>query len=206
MVALFKRLVLSILRKVFILVRTRRIRKITIWKPANIRVSRDARISIEKRFVFNPPWNKRDKSSLGNISIGRQAELSIGDVRFYFGCTLAVDGKFSMKSGYVNHYSKIFCRNQISIGENVVIAPEVIIRDSDQHQIIDPEGNKKPLSAPIQIGDHVWIGTRAVILKGVHIGSNVVIAAGALVTRDIPDNCLAVGVPAKVIKSGITWE
>ena len=168
-------------------------------------ISRKAKISVEKRFVFNLPWNKRDRSCLGELSVSQSAELSIGDVRIFSGSTLSVDGHFSMKSGYINQFSRIYCRNRISIGENVIIAPEVIIRDSDQHQIIDLEGEKKPLSAPIIIGDHVWIGTRVVVLKGVTIGSNVVVAAGALVTRDVPDNCLVAGVPARIIKRNITW-
>ena len=54
--------------------------------------------------------------------------------------------------------------------------------------------------APVAIGNDVWIGGNATILPGVRIGSNVVIAAGAVVDKDIPDNCVAGGVPAKVIK------
>ena len=87
------------------------------------------------------------------------------------------------------------------IGENVAIAPEVIIRDSDDHQIV---GSKK--TSPINIGNHVWIGTRAMILKGVSIGDNSVIAAGSIVTHDVPSNCLVAGVPAIIKKEKISWE
>ena len=156
--------------------------------------------------LFNLQWNESNKCYLGDLHIGPGADFAVGDVRFYSGCTLSVDGKFTMMSGYINNNCKIFCRNKISIGEKVVIAPEVIIRDSDQHQITDDSGKKKPLSAPVTLGNHVWIGTRAVILKGVNIGDNAVIAAGAVVTRDVPAGCLAAGVPAKVIKSNINWE
>lgn len=198
--------VFLVLRKIYLMFRTRTVRGIVIWKPANCRVSQGAKIYVDKRFIFNLPWNKRDLCYLGELSITKHAKLSVGNVRMYSGCTLCVDGTFSMKSGYINYNSRIFCRNQISIGEGVVVAPEVIMRDSDQHQIVSEGETKKPLSAPITIGNHVWIGTRAVILKGVNIGDNVVIAAGSLVTRDVPDNSLAAGVPAKVIKRGITWE
>ncbi|MBQ7604063.1 MAG: acyltransferase [Clostridia bacterium] len=186
--------------------RTKKAGDILIWRPANCNISKDAKISVANRFFFNLPWNKKDKSSLGGLKITQNAEVSVGDLRVFSGSTLSVDGKFSMKSGYINNNCRIFCRNEITIGEDVSIAPEVIIRDSDEHVVISASGDKKPRSAPICIGDHVWIGTGAVILKGVTIGSGSVIAAGAVVTRDVPCGCLAAGVPARVIKKDITWE
>ncbi|MDX2046776.1 MAG: DapH/DapD/GlmU-related protein [Chitinophagaceae bacterium] len=62
------------------------------------------------------------------------------------------------------------------------------------------------MTKPVIIGDHVWIGTGAIILKGVHIGNGSVITAGAVVTKDVPPGCLAGGVPAKVLQKDITWE
>lgn len=55
------------------------------------------------------------------------------------------------------------------------------------------------------IGNHVWLGQRVIIGKGVKIGENSVIGAGAIVTRDIPEGCVAAGVPAKVIRRDISW-
>ena len=57
------------------------------------------------------------------------------------------------------------------------------------------------LTQPIIVGDNVYIGLRCLIMMGVHIGNNVIIGAGSIVTKDIPDNSVAVGVPAKVIKT-----
>ncbi len=59
------------------------------------------------------------------------------------------------------------------------------------------------MHAPVKIGDNVWVGARAVILPGVTIGNNVVVAAGSVVNRDVPDNVVVAGVPA-VIKKRIT--
>ena len=188
------------LYKVINVFRKRRIRGIVLWKPVNCHISRNANIQIEKKFPCNCLWNVENKNRLGSLSVKDNAELYIGDVSVYSGSTLSVTGKFSMKSGYINNDCTIFCRNEITIGEEVVIAPEVIIRDSDQHQLIAADGNAKPLSSPIHIGNHVWIGTRSIILKGVTIGKYAIIGANSDVTKDIPDYAMAVGVPAKVIK------
>lgn len=64
----------------------------------------------------------------------------------------------------------------------------------------------KEKSAPIHIGNHVWIGARATILKGVTIGDGAVVAAGAVVNKDVPPNTLVGGVPARIIKENISWE
>ena len=61
-------------------------------------------------------------------------------------------------------------------------------------------------SAPIMIGDHVWIGFGATILGGVTIGDGAIVAAGAVVTKDVPPKALVGGVPAKVLRSDIEWK
>ncbi|WP_281277633.1 acyltransferase [Leptospira idonii] len=93
----------------------------------------------------------------------------------------------------------------ISIGDGTIIAANVCIMDSDFHSIFPPENRLTnpglELDSDVIIGKNVWIGTRAVILKGVTIGDNSVIAAGSVVTRSIPENSIAGGVPATVKKS-----
>lgn len=68
--------------------------------------------------------------------------------------------------------------------------------------------NHKPekMTAPINIGNHVWIGLRAIILKGVTIGDGAVIAAGAVVTNNVPANSVVAGVPARVMSENVNWE
>lgn len=78
-----------------------------------------------------------------------------------------------------------------------------MIRDSDNHDILR---NGYVKSKPIKIGNHVWIGLRAIILKGVTIGNDSIIGAGAVVTKDVPPNCLVVGTPAKIIRRNINWK
>ncbi|MBY5377327.1 hypothetical protein HFN07_28555 [Rhizobium leguminosarum] len=86
------------------------------------------------------------------------------------------------------------------MGDEVFIADQVIIRDWDGHTIVG-----RPDKAPIRIGNHVWIGMRAVILKGVTIGDGAVVAAGAIVTKDVPPGAVVAGNPAKVVKDGVQW-
>lgn len=93
----------------------------------------------------------------------------------------------------------------VSIGERVLIGAGALIIDSDFHIVDIKERRYNPNcenieSKPICIHDDVWIGANCTILKGVNIGTGSVIAAGSIVTRDIPAGVLAAGVPAKVIK------
>jgi len=92
----------------------------------------------------------------------------------------------------------ISASTEINIGNNVRIGPYTIIQDDDFHNVLDTsqEGVKKP----IVIEDNVWISSRVTILKGVTIGKGAVLGAGAVVTKDIPANTLAGGVPAKPIR------
>ena len=108
----------------------------------------------------------------------------------------------TLGSGYINNNATIDCFDSITIGDDVAIASGVTFRDSDDHMI---NGNTK-ICAPIIIDDHVWIGVNATILKGVHIGKGAIVAAGALVTRDVPEKGLVGAVPARVIKENVSWE
>lgn len=140
------------------------------------------------------------------LKLGDSSKLVVsGHFTFYTGCQICVnqDAVLDLGSGYINADTKIDCFNHIIIGNDVAIAEGVLIRDSDNHRIVPGDS---PVSQPIRIGDHVWIGLRAIILKGVTIGTGSIVAAGALVTRDVPENCLVGGVPAKVIKSDIQWS
>ena len=91
--------------------------------------------------------------------------------------------------------TQIFNHTQIRIGDDFICASDLVI-NSGSH---DPT-TLKPFGNPIEIGDRVWCGTRVTIIAGVKIGNDVVIGAGSVVTKDIPSNCVAVGVPAKPIK------
>ena len=105
--------------------------------------------------------------------------------------------------GYSTH---ITCCNKITIGDNVLTGMNVIISDNSHGSIDFQALATPPLKRPlvskgeVVIGNNVWIGDKVAILAGVHIGDGAIIAANAVVTKDVPANCVVGGVPAKVIK------
>ena len=91
----------------------------------------------------------------------------------------------------------------VSIGDHVTVTSGVkfITHDGSTCLVKDAQGKRYQRFAPIQVGSHVFIGVNTIVMPGVKIGSNVVIGAGSVVTKDIPDNSVAIGVPAKVVSS-----
>lgn len=108
----------------------------------------------------------------------------------------------------IGDYVHIAAVRRVVLGDNCLLASKVYISDHDHGAYkgefqTSPEmlQRSRPLSvADVVIGDNVWIGENVVVLKGVNIGSNSVIAAGAVVTRDVPANCIVAGNPAVIIK------
>lgn len=123
-----------------------------------------------------------------NFQIGRTSTVSLN-------CTFDSPNQLSIgHNTIINPRCRIDNRGEIIIGNNVSISQEVVILTAD-HDMNSPffEGRTKM----VQIGDYVWIGTRAIILPGVRIGRGAVIAAGAIVTKDVSDYVVVAGIPAK---------
>lgn len=100
-----------------------------------------------------------------------------------------------------NYHVTILDIAPVKIGSHVMIGPGTMI--STINHPISPAGRRKHLgiAKPIHIGSDVWIGGNVTILPGITIGNNVVAAAGAVITKDVPDNCLVGGIPAKIIRT-----
>lgn len=96
----------------------------------------------------------------------------------------------------------ISARSSITIGDNVLIGSGVLISDNDAHPLLASERNdfSRRQSAPVIIEDDVFVGARAIILKGVSLGRGAVVGAGSVVSRDVPPNTVVAGNPAKVVK------
>lgn len=94
---------------------------------------------------------------------------------------------------------RISASDEIVIADSVMIANGVYITDSDWHGVYDRTKRDNSI-APVSIGENAWLGDRSTVLKGVTIGENSIVAAGAVVTKNIPANVVVAGNPAKVVK------
>ncbi len=92
------------------------------------------------------------------------------------------------------------------IGKDCQISADIYLTVSDTHPIVDlTTGERINKAGDVIIGDHVWLGFKSTVLKGCTIGSGSTIGTCAVVTGDIPENCVAVGNPAKVVRENVTW-
>ncbi len=146
---------------------------------------------------------KNNRSSILRMDDGTEL-ITEGSFSFYYGADIILfkGAKLKLgKGGFINSDCKIRCHESITIGDHCAISHDFTIMDSDAHKINGVKSIK-----PIVIGNHVWIGTRVTVLKGVNVGDGAIIAAGAVVTKDVPANTMVAGVPAKVIKENVHWE
>ena len=117
-----------------------------------------------------------------------------------YGCNISVGNNF-----YANYDCIILDICKVDIGENVFFAPRVCIYTAAHPIDAEVRNTELELGKPVKIGDNVWVGGSTVINPGVTIGNNVVIGSGSVVTKDIPDNVIAVGNPCRVLRE-ITEE
>ncbi len=124
-------------------------------------------------------------------------ELYSTGIHAYLKDSMVKIGSYCDLQGTVIH-----CREKVTIGSYCMFGPGVKIIDNNSHRIsIDrDERMKAPIGKAININDNVWVGTNSLILKGVTIGENAIVAAHSVVTKDIPKNTLFAGNPAKLIK------
>ncbi|GHV01380.1 maltose acetyltransferase [Clostridia bacterium] len=123
--------------------------------------------------------------------------------RFYVEQPFLCDYGYNIEVGenfYINHNAVILDCGKVTFGDNVFIGPNCAFY-TPEHPLDAPTRNAGVEYAyPITVDDNVWIGGNAVVLGGVTIGSNAVIGAGSVVTRDIPSGVVAVGNPCRVVK------
>lgn len=140
--------------------------------------------------------------------IDKRTELS-KDLLGSTGENLYIEPNFRVDYGYNTHVGENFYANfdctildvcEVRLGDNCMLAPGVQIYTAT-HPLHPTERNSgREYGKPITVGDNVWIGGSAIINPGVTIGNNAVIASGAVVTKDVPDNVVVGGNPARIIK------
>jgi acetyltransferase-like isoleucine patch superfamily enzyme len=184
---------------------------VVVAKDVIINIAKSASIQVLKgRFLIgesDAPTKQRTRNT--EITLADNAQLTLhGDVILYEGVGVRVteDAKLSIGDHtYINRSASIDCTQEIRIGDYCAISDNVQILDSDFHPITY-NGETSTMSKPVHVGNHVWIGRSAIILKGVTIGDGAIVGAGSVVTRDVPAGCLVAGNPARVIKENVEWE
>lgn len=188
---------------------------IRIFKPCMSFFDSQSSVHVEHYLNFNKQWDNMrvfQNKMAGALYVARNASLEVDSFDVYAGSRINVNegAVLRMGSGYMNYDCVVDVFSSVTIGHNVVISERVAIRDSDNHVVWEQDDQTdkeaKPMTSPVVIEDHVWIGMNAIILKGVTIGEGSIIAAGSIVNKDVPAHCLVAGVPAKVIKTGISWS
>ncbi len=136
--------------------------------------------------------------NLGHITIGERLLMFGGAVR----CELVTNPGGVIAIGdrvFINSGVSISAHQLVKIGNRCQIGNYSLLMDNDYHQVGDL--SQPGVTKPIILEDDVWLGARVIVLKGVTIGQGAVIGAGSVVTRDIPPRSVAVGAPARVVKT-----
>lgn len=150
------------------------------------------KIGREVRIKGDVIFSGQGKLNCGNNLLIRSSKFNPVRIHIDNNANLTLGDKVFLNMG-----AHLSCSEEIIIGNHVDFGDDCLIMDNDFHGA----GTKNPKKAPIIINDDVWLAARVVVLKGVTIGKGSVIGAGSIVTKSIPPNSFAAGVPAKVIRS-----
>lgn len=169
----------------------------------HVRLNNNSKLSISSSNNCNI-----DSAYLGektSIAVGNNAGASIRN------CEINNDSKINVYSGflkmedvYIGERCVIHAYKNINIGSGTIISWNVSIMDGDGHSITHNKKINRPQD--ITIKENVWIGNNSIILKGVTVGQGSVVAAGSVVTKDVPPRTIVAGNPARVIKEKIEWK
>ena len=151
---------------------------------------------------------------LTNTSIfvsGNNYRINVGDkVRFLGPCKIVLQGNAELFIGFNSGIRGVefnLKQAKIKVGELCMFSYGIVLRNHDSHQIVDASTNQVTnLPKDIVLGNHVWIGQNATILKGVNVGDNSVIGFGSIVTSSCEASSVLAGVPAKVVRHNINWD
>jgi acetyltransferase-like isoleucine patch superfamily enzyme len=141
----------------------------------------------------------------GNPVVSNEGRMTFGD-RVRLVSTVAKLELVTLPGGhlelgdnvFVNYGTSLVASAHVEIGDDCLIGTYVQVMDTDFHRVEDKAWDTT--GVPIVIEDRVWLGNRSIILKGVRVGHDAVVAAGAVVTHDVPPRTLVAGVPAKVVR------
>lgn len=149
-----------------------------------------------------PSYHRRRRKIL-KLLLGKTGKEFLIEQPFYcdYGYNIEIGENF-----YSNHNMIILDGAKVKFGDNVFVGPNCSFYTTNHALDIKRRNEGLEQVKPIIVENNVWLGENVIILQGITIGNNVVIGAGSIVTKDIPDNCLAVGNPARIIKENINKE
>ncbi len=145
-----------------------------------------------------------DLDSGSTLDLAPDSFVNVLDVHLRQGSGAAI-GENSFAIGKLRLYSHE--KATIRIGRDCLIGDDVLCMTSDMHAIVDVATSQR-INPPgdIHVGDKVWVGAEAVILKGTTIGNGSIIAIRSVVMGEVPDNAMMLGYPARLVRSGVTWS
>ena len=147
----------------------------------------------------------RIRGSGHRIEFGENCRISRGAVLWFEDRNGVL--RVGSKSTMVEVHIAVTEKSTVTIGEDCMFANDIDIRTGDSHSVIDTlTGERLNPAGDIFISRHVWVAPHTVILKGVNIGENSIVATGAVVTRSCDPGVIIGGNPAKVIKTGVSWK
>jgi len=174
------------------------------------------------RVVVQQPWKRAMiRIGFGDVAIfdrkrSRSIWHNLGTVIFCgrailnHGTRISVEPEGVLKLGagfHINAESAIVCRKKITFGSDCLLSWDVLVMDSDMHRITGGTGEVLNPDAEVVIGGHVWIGCRALILKGSQVAAGSVIAAQAVVSGSFDQtHVVLAGSPARITRQGIQWQ
>jgi acetyltransferase-like isoleucine patch superfamily enzyme len=186
------------------LVRAELLRPRDHYLSGNVHADVRGRVETSGPFYFDVlcnrfAWAPGDRSRL---SVGPEGVLRVGsNVRIAGGSRIFVDGELEIGNDVrINAGTLVLAATSVVIGAGTAIAPGCTVMDSDMHELVG-----RPGSGPIKIGERVWLGRGATVLKGVTVGDGSIVAAGSVVTRDVPAATLVAGAPARVVRRDVEW-
>ena len=155
-------------------------------------------------FQFNQikPSDRKSQSEVLKQIFGTMGNQVIVNAPFWcdYGYNTSVGDCF-----FANHNCQILDGGKVKFGDYVFIAPNCLFTTAEHALDVEQRNEGLEVALPITVGNNVWIGAGVTVLGGVTIGDNTVIGAGSVVTKDIPSNVIAVGVPCRVVRE-ITEE
>ncbi len=137
----------------------------------------------------------------GTVSFGGKASIGHGS-------KISVRGDLHLGDGFnMTAESTIVCAKEIRFGDDCLLSWDILVMDTDEHPLYNKDNERINPDKAIQVGDHVWIGCKCVLLKGAVVSDNTVVAAGTLLTSSFSGEHQVIGGnPPSVLKNDVRWE